>query len=130
MEILEKVLKNVTFSKVKSRGPLVETFCNIITSDIFVSTGSSLALILAFLPESSPILFEENKKILLGRIRPRWEGVKHTPHWMNSRNEHLFNTNENSAILLQNGTPINSYSEITRLVRSRLKEKLTMTVVT
>ena len=122
LEELETVLKNVTFSR-ESR-PLVQTFCNIISSDIFVSTGSSLALITAFLPEASPILFEENKKHILGRIRPRWEGGKHSPKWLSSRNEHLFTTSENDAILLEDGVPVNSYQEMKRLLWSRLKEKL------
>ena len=66
LEVLQGTFKNITFSK--ERGPLLETVCKILTSDIFVSTGSSLAIVLAFLPEASPILFEEVKKELPGLI--------------------------------------------------------------
>ena len=122
LDTLTRVFKNITFSS--EHTPLLESFCKIVSSDIFISTGSSLALVLAFLPSSSPILFEENKKNILGRSRPVWNGGRHSPQWMGSTNEHLFTTSQDDAILLKNGAPVNSYYEMTRLLRSRLKTKL------
>ena len=69
LDTLTQVFKNITFSSEHTL--LLESFCKIVSSDIFISTGSSLALVLAFLPSSSPILFEENKKNIVEYIKDK-----------------------------------------------------------
>jgi hypothetical protein len=48
--------------------PLLQTVCEILTSDIFISSGSSIVVAGAFFPRGSPLIFEEERKNLHGEI--------------------------------------------------------------
>jgi hypothetical protein len=41
---------------------IVDAVCGFLTSDIFVSSGSSFAVLLAFAPRNRPVIFEEVRK--------------------------------------------------------------------
>ena len=45
-------------------GSLTAAVCRMLTSDILLSTGSSLVIIGAFAPRNSPVIFEEERKQL------------------------------------------------------------------
>lgn len=92
---------------------LEETVCNILTSDIFVTSGSSIAAVAAFAPPFSPIIFEVNRK---------WD-MSERGGTKSYRNRHAFN--ERQAVLLEGDqlAANQTYAEVVSMVRSVLQAK-------
>mmetsp|Transcript_35 Transcript_35/g.62 ORF Transcript_35/g.62 Transcript_35/m.62 type:complete len:365 (+) Transcript_35:47-1141(+) len=79
---------------------ILDTVCSFMTSDIFISSGSSFALVLAFSKRNQPIIFEEVRKEAL-------------------KQRHIFR--EEHAILLERGQPVMKLDEVKEKVEAALK---------
>jgi hypothetical protein len=97
--------KHATFNSSPS---VVESVCRFLTSDILITSGSSLpAFVAAFAPPWSPIVLEERRK-------EASVGDKMAHHFFN----------EDEAVLLEDGRPLLTDSEFSTVLESILGEKL------
>jgi hypothetical protein len=87
--------------------PLVETICQMLTSDILISSGSSLIIVGAFFPVRHPVIFEEQRKNL---------------HNENFRQFHILPAFD--AVRMFNGEFTIPFIEVKSIVLSTLQEKL------
>lgn len=89
---------------------LLSTVCRFATSDVLITSGSSLVpFIAAFLPPLSPIVLEERRKEVTNASDL-------------SEHHHFFRWHE--AVLLEDGKPISDNRTVTMLLESVLKNKL------
>lgn len=72
---------------------LIEFSCRVFAADIFITGGSSLALIAAFAPPFSPIILEEKDKLFVGKE-------------YNPRTTSPYRFSQDLAILLDHGRPL------------------------
>jgi len=101
----KQAFPNFHFSTEKT--PLLQTLCDITSSDIFISSGSSIVVVGAFFPPGHPLIIEEERKNLHREI---------------FKQRHIFT--ENQALLMFNGDFSLPFSEVKSLVRSTLDKKL------
>jgi hypothetical protein len=105
---LEKLIPNAKFNVGRD---IMDTVCSFLTSDIFISSGSTFALVLAFAPRNKPIIFEElRKEKILDEIRRENKGFKQ---------HHIFRADD--AILLRRGQPLLQLEEVKDKVEAALK---------
>ena len=81
--------------------PLIETVCRMMTADILITSGSSLAYVVAISKAQLPLVMEEMRKEVLPQFRSIWGDVGST---IQENMRHVFN--EDEAVLLINGKPI------------------------
>jgi hypothetical protein len=90
-----------------SKSSVVESVCRFLTSDILITSGSSLpAFVAAFAPPWSPIVLEERRK-------EASVGSKMAHHFFN----------EDEAVLLEDGQPLLTDSEFSAVLDSVLSEE-------
>lgn len=80
--------------------PIIETVCRMLTTDILITSGSSLAYVAAISKGQLPLVMEEMRKEALPQFSHIWGGgaaIRESLH-------HVFN--EDEAVLLRNGRPI------------------------
>lgn len=103
----ENEFPNFNFSTEKT--PLLQTICRILTSDIFINSGSSIVVAGAFSPRGYPLIIEEERKNLHGEI---------------FKQHHIFT--ENDAVLMVNGDFTSPFPEVKSFVKSTLAKKLSL----
>eukprot|EP01036_Dinobryon_divergens_P033563 gene33563-43375_t len=80
--------------------PIIESVCRMMTSDILVTSGSSLAYVAAISKTQLPLIMEEMRKEAQPQFHDTFGGSDSIPESL----RHVFN--EDEAVLLINGRPI------------------------
>eukprot|EP01036_Dinobryon_divergens_P022139 gene22139-30375_t len=80
--------------------PIIETVCRMLTADILITSGSSLAYVAAISKGQLPLIMEEMRKEALPQFSHIWGGGSAIRESL----RHVFN--EDEAVLLSNGRPI------------------------
>lgn len=80
--------------------PIIETVCRMLTADILITSGSSLAYVAAISKGQLPLVMEEMRKEALPQFSHIWGGGSAIRESL----RHVFN--EDEAVLLSNGRPI------------------------
>lgn len=113
---LPNIHKAIPMAEFSHANSLEEDVCLMLTSDILLTDGSSMVYVAAFGSSDRPLVIEERRK----ENNQHLEGGKlmHTP-MKGIKQQHIFS--ENIAILLDNGAPRGSISEINYRIRSYLK---------
>eukprot|EP01036_Dinobryon_divergens_P027842 gene27842-36682_t len=81
--------------------PIIESVCRMLTADILITSGSSMAYVVAISKGQLPLVMEEMRKEVLPQFRNIWGSVGST---IRDNLRHVFN--EDEAVLLINGRPI------------------------
>ena len=104
---IPNVEKAIPYAEYQHGLTLLEDVCTLLTSDILITDGSSLAYVAAFGSYDRPLLIEERRKEMNIHME---EGKFVSGKMKGARQEHLFS--ENSAILLDDGFPRGSTEEM------------------
>jgi hypothetical protein len=90
-----------------SQSSFTKHVCRVLTSDVYISTGSSLVILGAFGAQNRPIIFEEERKNQQNEI---------------FKQRHIFS--ETDVIWMFNGVPSKPFYEIKSIIKSSLAFKL------
>lgn len=80
--------------------PIIESVCRMLTADILITSGSSLAYVAAISKAQLPLIMEEVRKEAQPQFHGTFGGGSSIPQSL----QHVFN--EDEAVLLSNGRPI------------------------